>query len=63
MTAKQVAAEKLHGRRGREWVLAETRVGRPPHFRLGPRTVLFDSEVIDAWIEAGTRKAERLVAS
>jgi predicted DNA-binding transcriptional regulator AlpA len=37
------------------WVYAETRAGRIPHIRLGPRYVRYREPSIDAWLAAQER--------
>ena len=41
----------------KRWVYAETRAGRIPHVRLGPRYVRYREQAIDAWLEALERGA------
>lgn len=36
----------------KRWVYAETRAGRIPHVRLGPRYVRYREQALDAWIAA-----------
>lgn len=47
LTADDVAAKLGVTKR---WVYAETRAGRIPHVRLGPRYVRYREQAIDGWL-------------
>jgi excisionase family DNA binding protein len=47
LTAADVAARL---KVPRSWVYAETRAGRMPHLKLGPRYRRYRAEAIDAWL-------------
>jgi excisionase family DNA binding protein len=47
LTAAEVAARL---KVPKSWVYAETRAGRIPHVKLGPRYRRYRAEAIDAWV-------------
>lgn len=54
LTADDLAAKLGVTKR---WVYAETRAGRIPHVRLGPRYVRYREQAIDDWLAALERGA------